>query len=77
MKTIEERAKLASEGYKDDGYSSGLYMGYVVGATKQKAIDDAMWLRKTYKWIKENVECGVHPQSAYGFADRFLKAMKE
>ena len=39
MKTIEERAKLASEGYEDDGYSSGLYMGYVEGATEQKAID--------------------------------------
>ena len=39
MATIEERAKLASEGYEDDGYSSGLYMGYVVGATEQKAID--------------------------------------
>ena len=72
MATIEERAKAASEGYDDDGYSAGLYMGYVVGATVQKAID----IEKAYKWIKENVECGVHPQSAYGFADRFLKAMK-
>lgn len=73
MKTIEERAKLASEGYDDDGYSAGLYMGYVNGATEQKAID----IKNAYKWIKENVECGIHPQSAYGFADRFLKAMKE
>lgn len=40
MATIEERAKLASKGYEDDGYSAGLYMGYVVGATEQKAIDD-------------------------------------
>ena len=40
MKTIEERAKIASEGYDDDGYSAGLYMGYVEGATEQKAIDD-------------------------------------
>ena len=39
MKTIEERAKLASEGYEDDGYSAGLYMGYVEGATEQKDID--------------------------------------
>lgn len=39
MKTIEERAKLASEGYEDDGYSAGLYMGYVVGATEQRKID--------------------------------------
>ena len=36
---IEERAKLASEGYDDDGYSAGLYMGYVEGATKQRKID--------------------------------------
>lgn len=73
MKSIEERAKAASEGYDDDGYSAGLYMGYVVGATAQKDID----IENAYKWIKENVECGVHPQSAYGFADRFLKAMNE
>lgn len=39
METIEERAKAASEGYDDDGYSAGLYMGYVVGATAQKDID--------------------------------------
>lgn len=39
MKMIEERAKLASEGYEDDGYSAGLYMGYVVGATEQRKID--------------------------------------
>ena len=45
MKTIEERAKLASEGYDDDGYSAGLYMGYVEGATEQKAIDDEAMLK--------------------------------
>ena len=45
MKTIEERAKLASEGYDDDGYSAGLYMGYVVGAKEQKAIDDEAMLK--------------------------------
>ena len=39
MKTIEERAKLASEGYEDDGYSAGVYVGYIDGATEQKAID--------------------------------------
>lgn len=39
MKTIEERAKLASEGYEDDGYSAGLYMCYIVGATEQRKID--------------------------------------
>ena len=49
MKTIEERAKLASEGYDDDGYSAGLYMGYVVGATKQKAID----IEKACEWFEK------------------------
>lgn len=39
MESIEERAKAVSEGYDDDGYSAGLYMGYVVGAYAQKAID--------------------------------------
>lgn len=38
MKTIEERAELASEGYENDGYTAGTYMGYVKGATEQKAI---------------------------------------
>ena len=46
MKTIEERAKRASEGYDDDGYSAGLYMGYKVGATEQKAIDEKVRLKK-------------------------------
>ena len=53
MKTIEERAKLASEGYEDDGYSSGMYMGYVVGAKEQKAIDDAKLLKLKSAWEKE------------------------
>ena len=50
MKTIEERAKLASEGYEDDGYSAGLYMGYVEGATEQRAIDDAILLKLKSAW---------------------------
>ena len=53
MATIEERAKLASEGYEDDGYSSGMYMGYVVGAKEQKAIDDAKLLKLKSAWEKE------------------------
>ena len=105
MKTIEERAKLASQGYDDDGYSAGLYMGYVKGAKEQKAIDDAILLKlksawekqaqinhddelnyqqgyhdaidKACNWLKERVQCGVHPQRAYGFAEEFRKAMEE
>ena len=104
MATIEERAKLASEGYEDDGYSSGMYMGYVVGAKEQKAIDEAKLLKLKSAWEKEaqinhddelnykqgyhdaiekacewleGVQCVVHPQIAYGFAEEFRKAMEE
>ena len=73
MKTIEERAKLASEGYDDDGYSAGLYMGYVVGATEQKAIDIEKaktafskacgWL-STYLWYN-------------GVFEEFIKSIEE
>ena len=65
MQTIEERAKLASEGYDDDGYSAGLYMGYVVGATEQKIID-AEWLRSQMKtlygdeWYDPDIEYWVN-----------------
>ena len=42
MATIEERAKLASEGYEDDGQSSGMYMDYIVGAKEQKAKEEQL-----------------------------------
>lgn len=54
MKTIEERAKLRSEYYdEDDGYSEGVYVGYIDGATEQKAIDDADLLKLKSSWEKE------------------------
>ena len=81
MKTIEERAKeYASK--KGDISLSPIYNealtrvyeeAYIAGAKEQKVID----INKACKWLKENVEGGVHPQSAYGFADRFRKAMEE
>ena len=73
MKSIEERAKIASEDYNDDGYSAGLYMGYKVGATEQKIID----INKACEWLKENIDGGVHPSSTYGFVEKFKKAMEE
>lgn len=67
MKTIEERAKLASEGYDDDGYSAGLYMGYVEGAKEQKRID----IDKACDWLKaRNVLTDAS-------LDGFRKAMEE
>ena len=67
MKTIVERAKLASEGYDDDGYSAGLYMGYVEGAEEQKQID----IEKACDWLRaRNV---ITEDSLEGFR----KAMEE
>ena len=56
---------------------------YLENGKGMPAYSDAIeWARKEVinkacEWLKENVECGVHPQSAYGFADRFRKAMEE
>lgn len=75
--TIEERAKLASEGYEDDGYSAGLYMGYVVGATEQKAIDDAKWLKIKSSWEKEaQITHDDEANYKQGYHDAIEKACK-
>lgn len=34
-------------------------------------------IEKACEWLKENIEGGVHPQSVYGFVERFSKAMEE
>lgn len=34
-------------------------------------------IEKACEWLKENIEGGVHPQSVYGFVERFSKVMKE
>ena len=34
-------------------------------------------IEKACDWLKERVQCGVHPQRAYGFAEEFRKAMEE
>lgn len=33
-------------------------------------------INKACKWLKERVQCCVHPQIAYGFAEEFRKAME-
>ena len=76
MKTIEERAK-ANLAYEQDfcGHSLSENMvcrAYVRGATEQKAID----MDRACEWLK-GVQCVVHPQIDYGFAEEFRKAMEE
>ena len=74
--TIEERAD-AYVGHPEeiDEFTSETIKrcAYICGAKEQKVID----IDKACKWLKENIEGGVHPQSAYGFVDRFRKAMEE
>ena len=72
-KTIEERAKKYVWKEWTPEYHFIAEESYIAGAKEQKVID----IDKACEWLKENIEGGVHPQSAYGFADRFLKAMKE
>ena len=76
MKTIEERAKeYAKTEYKQFGTFPEIVAreSYTKGAIEQKAID----IDKACEWLKERVQCGVHPQRAYGFVEEFRKAMEE
>lgn len=56
---------------------------YLENGKGMPAYSDAIeWERKEVinracEWLKENVEGGIHPQSAYGFVDKFRKAMEE
>ena len=44
-------------------------------ANYQQGYHDA--IEKACDWLKERVQCGVHPQNAYGFAEEFRKAMEK
>lgn len=68
MKSIKERAKLASEDYAcDDRYSAGFFTGYVEGATEQQAIDEEVRLKKSDDMTKAEYDREV------AFADWYLK----
>ena len=68
IKSIKERAKLASEDYAcDDRYSAGFFTGYVEGATKQQAIDEEVRLKKS----DDMTEAEYDRETA--FADWYLK----
>ena len=73
IKTIEERAnKYVWKEWTPECHFIA-EESYMVGAKEQKVID----ITKACEWLKENIEGGVHPQSAYGFVEKFRKAMKE
>lgn len=79
METIEERAKEYATQKADislsDIYNKALANiyeeAYIAGATEQKAID----IDKICKWLRENIDGGVHPSSVYGFIEKFKKAI--
>ena len=77
MKTIEERAKregIISQLRADYPYDKkSVEFGYIQGAYDQKEVD----IDVACKWLEERVQCGVHPQRAYGFAEEFRKAMEK
>ena len=72
-KTIEERAKKYVWKEWTPEYHFIAEESYIAGAKEQKVID----IDKACEWIKENVEGGVHPQSVYGFVEKFRKSMEE
>lgn len=86
MKTIKERAKLASEDYAcDDGYSAGFFDGYVEGATEQQAIDEEVRLKKSdamteAEYDRETAFAGWYLQNGKGtptFSDAIEWARKQ
>ena len=75
LNNLIAKAKKSWEGVDVDSYISDLRddTNKEDAEKEQKAID----IDKACEWLKENIEGGVHPQSAYGFVDRFRKAMEE
>ena len=65
-----DREAAFAEWYRENGKGTPTYSDAIEWARKE-VID------KACDWLKENVEGGVHPQSAYGFVDKFRKAMEE
>ena len=41
------------------------------------ALQRQVIIKKAYEWLEENIDGGVHPSSAYGFVEKFRKAMEE
>ena len=41
------------------------------------ALQRQVIIKKAHEWLKENIDCGVHPSSAYGFVEKFRKVMEE
>ena len=75
MKTIEERAKKAYPIDRDNVFAELKRNAYIAGATEQKAIDDAKWLKIKSSWEKE-AQINHNDEANYqqGFHDAIEKA---
>ena len=73
MKSIEERANEYANKEWTTEYHFIAEESYIAGAKEQKVID----INNACEWLKENIEGGIHPQSAYGFVEKFRKAIGE
>ena len=73
MESIERRAKKYVWKEWTPEYHFIAEESYIAGAKEQKVID----INKACEWLKENVEGGIHPQSAYGFVEKFRKTIEE
>ena len=73
--TIEERAKKAYPIDRDNVFAELKRNAYIAGATEQKAIDDAEWLKIKSSWERE-AQINHNDENNYkqGFHDAIEKA---
>ena len=77
MKTLEERARLAAwQIYEEIGLSQHSVDRVSEIITERMLDQKDIDIDKACEWLK-GVQCVVHPQIAYGFAEEFRKAMEE
>ena len=65
-----EREVAFADWYHKNGNGTPTYSDAIEWARKKL-------LEEVCEWLKGNIEGGVHPQSVYGFVDKFKKAMEE
>ena len=65
-----EREVAFADWYNKNGKGTPTYSDAIEWA-RRELID------KICEWLKENIDGGVHPSSAYGFVEKFKKAMEE
>ena len=65
-----DREMAFADWYNKNGKGTPTYSDAIEWARKET-------IAEACEWLKERVQCGVHPQRAYGFAEEFRKAMEK